>query len=109
MDKQRNRRAMCIGQALCEQVVFDYSGKKMNPSFVDYLMPTINMCRASKPRSSAATRLRPLCAKGTGEIACVPPMACIANAIFNATGVRINKLPLSPENVLRRLKEAGKA
>lgn len=45
---------------------------------------------------------------GTGEIACVPPMACIANAIYNATGVRVTKLPLSPENVLRALKEAGK-
>ena len=45
----------------------------------------------------------------TGEIACVPPMAAIANAIYNATGVRISKLPLSPENVLRGLKEAGKA
>ena len=44
-----------------------------------------------------------------GEIACVPPMACIANAIYNATGVRIRTLPLSPENVLRALKEAGKA
>ena len=43
-----------------------------------------------------------------GEIACVPPMAAIANAIFNATGVRIKTLPLSPENVLRALKEAGK-
>ena len=28
-------------------------------------------------------------AKGAGEIACVPPMACVANAIFNATGVRV--------------------
>ena len=44
-----------------------------------------------------------------GEIACVPPMAAIANAIYNATGVRIKTLPLSPENVLRGLKEAGKA
>jgi CO/xanthine dehydrogenase Mo-binding subunit len=36
-------------------------------------------------------------------------MAAIANAIFNATGVRIYKLPLSPENVFRGLKAAGKA
>ena len=35
-------------------------------------------------------------------------MAAIANAIFNATGVRVNKLTLSPEIVLRALKEAGK-
>ena len=47
--------------------------------------------------------------KGAGEIACVPPMAAIANAIFNATGIRIKTLPLSPENVLTALKEAGKA
>jgi nicotinate dehydrogenase subunit B len=48
-------------------------------------------------------------AKGADEIACVPPLGCIANAIYNATGVQIRKLPLSPENVLRALKEAGKA
>ena len=42
-------------------------------------------------------------AKGAGEIACVPPLACIAHAIYNATGVRIRKLPLSLENVLRAL------
>ncbi len=34
-------------------------------------------------------------------------MAAIANAIFNATGVRINKLPLSPENVLRGVEGGG--
>jgi CO/xanthine dehydrogenase Mo-binding subunit len=36
-------------------------------------------------------------------------MAAIGNAIYNAVGVRINKLPSSPENALRGLKEAGKA
>ncbi|HEX2931168.1 MAG TPA: hypothetical protein VHV54_15705 [Candidatus Binatia bacterium] len=36
-------------------------------------------------------------------------MVVIANAIFNATGVRIKTLPLNPENMLRGLKEAGKA
>ena len=36
-------------------------------------------------------------------------MACISNAIFNAIGVRIRTLPLSPENVLRALKAARNA
>lgn len=51
----------------------------------------------------------PYGAKGAGEIACVPPLAAITNAIFNATGARIRKLPLSRANVLWALKEAGKA
>ena len=102
--------AMSIGQALCEQVVFDKNGRTLNPSFVDYLMPTINMMpRIETTLVHGYPGSGPYGAKGAGEIACVPPMACIANAIFNATGVRINKLPLSPENVLRGLKEAGKA
>jgi xanthine dehydrogenase molybdenum-binding subunit len=102
--------AMSIGQALCEQVVFDKDGRTMNPSFVDYLMPTINMMpRIETTLVEGYPGAGPYGAKGAGEIACVPPMACIANAIFNATGVRIYKLPLSPENVLRGLKAAGKA
>ncbi|MGZ8485955.1 MAG: hypothetical protein ACXW6R_18810 [Candidatus Binatia bacterium] len=68
----------------------------------DYTMPTINMM----PRiETTLVHGYP----GGGEIACVSPMACIANAIYNATGVRVTKLPWSPENVLRALKEAGKA
>jgi CO/xanthine dehydrogenase Mo-binding subunit len=102
--------AMSIGQALCEQVVFDSNGKTMNPSFVDYLMPTINMMpRIETTLVPGYPGAGPYGAKGAGEIACVPPMAAIANAIFNATGVRIKTLPLNPENVLRGLKEAGKA
>ena len=101
--------AMSLGQALCEQVVHDDLGRTLNPTFVDYLMPTVNML----PRIEAVTvpgypGAGPYGTKGAGEIGSVPPMACIANAICNATGVRIHKLPLSPENVLRALREAGK-
>ena len=101
--------AMSLGQALCEQVVHDSQGHTLNPTFVDYLMPTINML----PRIEAVTvsgypGAGPYGTKGAGEIGSVPPMACIANAICNATGVRVRKLPLSPENVLRALREAGK-
>jgi CO/xanthine dehydrogenase Mo-binding subunit len=82
----------------------------MTPSFVDYLMPTMNlMPRIETTLVSGYPGAGPYGAKGAGEIACVPPMAAIANVIFNATGVRVCKLPLSPENVLRGLKAAGKA
>jgi CO/xanthine dehydrogenase Mo-binding subunit len=102
--------AMSIGQALCEQVVFDKDGRTMNPSFVDYLMPTINMMpRIETVLVPGYPGAGPYGAKGAGEIACVPPMAAIANAIFNITGVRVRTLPLSPENVLRALKQEGKA
>src|SRR5438309_107507 len=101
--------AMSIGQALCEQVVFDNNGRTMNPSFVDYLMPTINMMpRIETTLVDGYPGSGPYGAKGAGEIACVPPMAAIANAIYNATGVRIRRLPLSPENVFRALREAGR-
>ena len=99
--------AMSIGQALCEEVVFDNNGRTMNPSFVDYLMPTINMMpRIETTLVHGYPGAGPYGAKGAGEIGCVPVMAAIANAIYNATGVRIRKLPLSPENVLRALREA---
>jgi CO/xanthine dehydrogenase Mo-binding subunit len=57
------------------------------------------------------TRVSTACngAKSAGQIACVQPMAAIANANFNTTGVRIKTLPLGPENVLRALKEEGNA
>jgi len=74
------------------------------------MKPTINMMpRIETTLVEGYPGAGPCGAKGAGEIACVPPMACIANAIFNAAGVRVTKLPLSPENVLRALKEAGKA
>lgn len=101
--------AMSIGQALCEQVVFDKNGRTLNASFVDYLMPTINMMpRIETTLVHGYPGAGPYGAKGAGEIACVPVLACIANAIYNAVGVRIRKLPLSPENVLRALREKKK-
>ncbi|MGH7847846.1 MAG: xanthine dehydrogenase family protein molybdopterin-binding subunit [Candidatus Binatia bacterium] len=101
--------AMSIGQALCEQVVFDDKGRTLNPSFVDYLMPTINMMpRIETTLVHGYPGAGPYGAKGAGEIGCVPPLAAIANAICNATGVRIRTLPLSPENVLRALRGAEK-
>jgi xanthine dehydrogenase molybdenum-binding subunit len=45
----------------------------------------------------------PLGARGVGEIAIVPPMAAVANAIYHAVGVRMTELPMSPPRVVRAM------
>jgi CO/xanthine dehydrogenase Mo-binding subunit len=44
--------------------------------------------------------------RGVGEVSIVPPMAAIANAIYDATGVRLTELPMSPGVVVKALREA---
>ncbi|MDE3074896.1 MAG: xanthine dehydrogenase family protein molybdopterin-binding subunit [Chloroflexota bacterium] len=98
--------AMGLGQALCEQVIVDAQGRTVNPTFVDYLMPTVNFLPRIEPFFiHGYAGEGPYGAKGAGEIACYPPLPCIANAVYDATGVRIRTLPLSPENVLRAMRE----
>ena len=46
--------------------------------------------------------------KGVGEMCSTPPIPAIANAIFDAVGVRIDEMPFTPEKVLRALKEQGR-
>ena len=44
--------------------------------------------------------------RGVGEVPLVPPMAAVANAIENATGVRMSALPMSPPRLLAALDQA---
>jgi xanthine dehydrogenase molybdenum-binding subunit len=50
----------------------------------------------------------PFGAKGVGEPGLVPTAPAIANAIYDAVGVRIKELPITPEKVLAALKEKSK-
>jgi len=47
----------------------------------------------------------PFGAKGIGEAALNPVAAAVANAVYNAIGIRFTELPITPEKVLKRLKE----
>ena len=51
----------------------------------------------------------PFGAKGIGEPACVPTAPALANAVYNAIGVRIKDLPITPEKVLAALKERDRS
>jgi len=97
--------AMGIGYALTEQLVLK-NGKVINPDFRDYKILTA----ADVPNIEAISietddPFGPFGAKGVGEPGLVPTAPAIANAIYDAIGVRIKDLPITPEKVLAALKE----
>ena len=101
--------AQGIGWALNEEYIYDKNGHLENPGFLDYRMPVASdlpmldavMIEVPNPKHPQGVR-------GVGEVPLVPPLAAIANAIFNATGQRMSELPMSPPKVLAALKAAKK-
>ena len=93
-----------IGMALNEEYVYDEDGIMSNSSFLDYRMPVANDL---PPIDTVLVEVpnpgHPFGVRGVGEVPIVPPLAAIANAIYDAVGVRINKLPANPESLLREL------
>ena len=99
--------AQGIGYALIEGLQFD-EGRPVNPNFSDYRIPSM---RDMPPLTHAfADSYEPtglFGAKGLGELNMDPTAAVISNAIFDAVGVRIKTLPITPEKVLKALTEKG--
>ena len=97
-----------IGMALMEEQVIK-EGITLNPDLTGYLIPT------SMDTPRFATRLvenedseGPFGAKGIGEPATIATTPAIANAIYDAIGVRIYNLPITPEKILKTLKQKRK-
>jgi len=96
--------AMGIGYALSEEVIFS-EGRPLNDSFLDYRLPTIMDVPEIIPIIVEKENAKqPEDIKGIGEPATIPTAAAIANAVFDAIGVRINHPPLTPEKVYRAIK-----
>jgi CO/xanthine dehydrogenase Mo-binding subunit len=103
--------SMGIGSALLEEVITD-NGVMLNPQFADYKIPTTLDCPDCDNYKSAiietAHREGPWGAKGVGEGTMVSSAPAIANAIYDAIGIRFHEIPITPEKVLRALKEKNK-
>lgn len=98
-----------LGTALFEELKLK-DGKVLNPSFVDYKIPTADDTPELLPKFvEYAEPTGPYGARGVGEPLMVPGAPAIANAVFNAIGVRFTKMPITPEDVLQALKEKKKA
>jgi CO/xanthine dehydrogenase Mo-binding subunit len=93
-----------LGQALFEEMLYDENGQATNRNLGDYMIPSF----LDGPADLAVSLVEH---KGEGEIhgigeTSLPPvMPAIANAVYNAVGARIHDLPLTPEKVLRALKD----
>ena len=94
-----------IGFALMEKLILN-NGKVVNDGFLDYKIPTIgNVPEIETILIETDDPYGPFGAKGIGEPGLVPTAPAIVNAIYNATGIRIKELPITPEKILRALKE----
>ena len=97
---------MGVGEVLTEDMVYDDEGRILNANLHDYLIPSIG--DVPKIVSTAVPSYEPrgpYGAKEVGEGSMVPVLGSIANAIYDAIGVRITELPITPERVLKALAE----
>ena len=96
--------SMGLGYALLEEILFK-GGLTLNPSFLNYKIPSALDMPEMVPLVVEYNHPEgPYGAKGMGETNNVPTPPAIANAIYNAVGVRIKNLPITPDKVLEALK-----
>ena len=95
-----------IGWALNEEYYFNDQGHMANSSFLDYRMPTsLVLLMIATVIIEVPNPGHPTGVGGVGEVSIIPPVPAIANAIYNAIGVRMTSLPMSPVAVLEALWE----
>jgi len=100
-----------IGTGLYEELVISSeTGATLNNSFVDYKIPTSKDIPAVFDLNYIETAQidGPYGARGIGEHTMIPTPAAIANAIYDATGVRIKEMPLKAERVYYAIKNPDK-
>jgi carbon-monoxide dehydrogenase large subunit len=101
-----------IGQALCEQVVYDANGQMLTASFLDYAMPRAGMVDAFDTRLDQSTPCltNPLGVKGVGELGTIGATPVVVSAVLDAlaragldTRVDALQMPLTSEKIWRAL------
>ncbi len=93
-----------LGWALYERFVYDENGQLLTSTLMDYALPqSTEIPRIVPLLIEIPSPLGPFGAKGVGEPPVVPVGAAIANAVFDAVGVRIPDLPITPERLFRAM------
>ena len=93
-----------IGWALNEEYIYNAEGTMTNASFLDYRMPTcLDLPMIDTVIVEVPNPGHPYGVRGVGEVPIVPPPAAIANAIYDAIGIRMTELPMSPDRMLKAM------
>lgn len=95
-----------IGMALYEDIQYNEKGQMRNNSFMQYKIP----CRQDVKKirvefAPSYEKSHPFGAKSIGEIVINTPCPAIANAVYNAVGLRIKEMPITPEKIAMGLVE----
>ena len=99
-----------IGMVLYEDIQYTDKGKIRNNSFMQYKIPNrMDIPKVRIEFESSYEKTGPFGAKSIGELVIDTPCPAIANAVYNATGVRVRELPITPEKVAMGIleQEAG--
>jgi xanthine dehydrogenase molybdenum-binding subunit len=101
--------SMAAGFGMSEELVYDpKTGKPLNANLLDYKLPTmldhpvLTAIFVENPEPTS-----PFGTKALGEPPTVSGAAAIRNAVFHATGVAINRIPLTPHVLFEEFREAG--
>ncbi len=95
-----------IGYALTEEMLFSSRGRVRNPNLFDYkILGALDIPPIEVILVDSYEPTGPLGAKSVGEIGINAPIPTIANAIYDAVGVRLRKTPFTPERVLAAIRD----
>jgi xanthine dehydrogenase molybdenum-binding subunit len=93
-----------VGWALYEGYAYNEEGEMLNANLLDYKLPTaLDVPPIEAVIVEVPYPKHPYGVRGVGETPIVPPPAAIANAIYRATGRRIEQLPMTPARILARM------
>src|SRR5918995_1008466 len=102
---------MGLGEALMEEMIYRANRNVVHkfPSMLEYKSPTtLEMCDVKTYLIEDPDPNGPYGAKEVGQGPLLPVPPAVANAVYNAVGVRIDEVPITPEKVLRALKEKAR-
>ncbi|UQZ89698.1 xanthine dehydrogenase molybdenum-binding subunit XdhA [Deltaproteobacteria bacterium Smac51] len=99
---------MGLGMALYEEMLIDEKGKVLNDNLLDYKMPTImDLPDLDCAFVEVPDPTNPYGIRALGEPPLVSPAPAVRNAVWHATGVKVDEIPITPKVLFRYLEKAG--